>query len=64
MTLEKMAGQEEKKREPTKWERKKKRIFGESTAMKRNFQMGFMMGGLVGGCMGGLSGIYVAMQQR
>ena len=64
MTIEKMASEQQKKKEPTKWDRKMKRIFGEATAMKKNFQMGFMMGGLVGGCMGGLTGLWFALQYR
>ena len=50
----------EKNREPTKWERKKARILGESNAIRRNFFMGFAMGGCVGALMGGLTGTYFA----
>ena len=54
----------EKNRPLTRWERKKKRILGESTVLKRNFGMGFLMGGSVGALMGGLTGTYFAYQYR
>ena len=58
--LQQIKEEEDKNRPPTKWERKMNRIFGEATAMRRNFMMGFMMGGAVGGIMGGLTGLYFA----
>ena len=57
---EKLKEEAEKNRPLTRWERKKKRILGESTVLKRNFGMGFLMGGAVGGLMGGLTGTYFA----
>mmetsp|Transcript_11793 Transcript_11793/g.19916 ORF Transcript_11793/g.19916 Transcript_11793/m.19916 type:complete len:104 (-) Transcript_11793:52-363(-) len=54
----------EKNRPLTKWERKKKRIFGEAKDLQKNFFMGFLMGGAVGGLMGGLTGTYFAFQYR
>ena len=57
---EQLAAEAEKNRPLTRWERKKKRIMGESTVLKRSFGMGFMMGGSVGALMGGLTGTYFA----
>ena len=54
----------EKNRPLTRWERKKKRILGESGNMGKNFTMGFMMGGAVGCLMGGMTGTYFALQYR
>tara|TARA_B110000285_G_C14630020_1_gene382954 strand:+ start:73 stop:399 length:327 start_codon:yes stop_codon:yes gene_type:complete len=53
-----------KNRPLTRWERKKKRIMGESTTLKKNFGMGFLMGGSVGALMGGLTGTYFAYQYK
>ena len=61
---EQLAAEAEKNRPLTRWERKKKRILGESTVLKRNFGMGFLMGGSVGALMGGLTGTYFAYQYR
>jgi len=62
--LEKLKEEEMKNRPPTRWERKMNRIFGEATAIRKNFFMGFMMGGAVGALMGGLTGTYFAFQYR
>ena len=62
--LDELKEEEEKNRPLTRWERKKKRILGESKALQNQFMMGFMMGGMVGGLMGGLTGTYFAIQYR
>ena len=62
--LQKLKEEEIKNRPPTRWERKMNRIFGEATAIRKNFFMGFLMGGCVGGMMGGLTGTYFAFQYR
>ena len=62
--LEQIQEEKEKNRPLTRWEKKKKRIMGESSALKRQFGMGFLMGGAVGGLMGGLTGTYFAFQYR
>ena len=62
--MQKLKEEEEKNRPPTRWERKMNRIFGEATAIRKNFFMGFMMGGCVGCMMGGLTGTYFALQYR
>ena len=61
---EQLRAEAEKNRPLTRWEKKKKRILGESSALKKNFFMGFLMGGAVGGLMGGLTGTYFAFQYR
>ena len=53
-----------KNRPLTRWERKKLRIMGESSTLKKNFFMGFLMGGSVGALMGGLTGSYFAYQYK
>ena len=58
--LDQLKAEQDRNRPLTRWEKKKKRILGESTVMKRNFGMGFLMGGAVGGLMGGLTGTYFA----
>ena len=55
---------EPEKREPTRWERKCKRIFGAAGNTANLFKTGFMMGGLVGGAFGGILGLYQAIQFR
>ena len=62
--LDKLKKEEEANRPLTRWERKKKRMFGEAHTMQRNFFMGFLMGGCVGGIFGGLTGTYFAIQYR
>ena len=62
--IDQLKEEEIKNRPLTKWERKKKRIFGETTVLKRSFGMGFLMGGGVGAMMGGLTGTYFAFQYR
>ena len=62
--LDQLKKEEEANRPLTKWERKKKRMFGEASSIKRNFFMGFLMGGSVGALMGGLTGTYFAFQYR
>ena len=59
-----MKAEAEKNRPLTRWERKKKRVLGESNELKRSFFTGFMMGGAVGAMMGGLTGTYFAFQYR
>ena len=54
----------EKNREPTRWERKMNRIFGESKKMRNAFITGFMMGGTVGGVFGGATGTFFAIRYK
>ena len=58
--MDQLSAEAEKNRPLTRWEKKKKRILGESTVLKKNFFTGFLMGGAVGGLMGGLTGTYFA----
>ncbi len=51
-------------RQPTRMERKFKRIFGAAGTSTGLFVNGFKMGALVGGCFGGVLGTYQAIQMR
>ena len=55
---------EDKNRPLTRWERKKKRMFGEAGTMTRTFSQGFLMGGLIGATFGALGGSVMAYQYR
>ena len=54
----------EKNRPLTRWERKKKRIFGDAGTMTRTFFAGALMGGAMGSCIGGILGIPLAIKYR
>ena len=55
---------EDKNKPLTRWQRKRKRIFGEAGSMTRTFFTGFAFGGVIGGCFGSVFGIFAAWQYR
>ena len=62
--IQKQKEEEEKNRPLTRWERKKKRMFGEAASMRRQFFNGFLVGGLVGSAFGALGGAVFAFQYK